>query len=169
MDEYKNEIVLELPNISEVTFSKIDKAYLKVIFINFFLFFIPLLITLIVLQLYAFSDEIKEYSIFICIGFFLFFGLILAYFIFSFPLRMYALRDKDISYKSGLFFKTLTTVPFARIQHIEIDEGPISRIFGLASLSVYTAGDSSDDLEIRGINKEKALQIKEFLSTKVND
>ena len=52
---------------------------------------------------------------------------------------------------------------------MEIDEKPISRLFGLSSLSVYTAGDSSDDLEIKGIQKETALQIKEFISTKVNE
>ena len=50
---------------------------------------------------------------------------------------------------------------FSRIQHLEIDEKPISRIFGLSSLSVYTAGDSSDDLVIRGIGKEIALKINE--------
>ena len=82
---------------------------------------------------------------------------------------MYVVRDKDISYKAGLFTKKITTVPFSRIQHVEIDEKPISRIFNLASISVFTAGDSSDDLEIKGINKEKALQIKEFISTKIDE
>ena len=52
---------------------------------------------------------------------------------------------------------------------VEIDEKPISRIFGLSSISVYTAGDSSDDLEIKGIKKETALQIKEFISSKINE
>ena len=63
----------------------------------------------------------------------------------------------------------MTTVPFSRIQHVEIDESVFSRLFKLASISVFTAGDSSDDLVIKGLSKEKALQIKEFISTKVND
>jgi membrane protein YdbS with pleckstrin-like domain len=91
------------------------------------------------------------------------------YLILSFSKRKYALRDKDISYKAGLFTKKTTTVPFSRIQHVETDEKPISRLFGLSSLSVYTAGDSSDDLEIKGIKKGKALQIKEFITTKINE
>lgn len=169
MEPFKNDVVLDLPDITLIDFKKINEKYFKVLLINFFLFFVPLLIALIVLQIYVFSEEIKVYSIYIFLSFFLFFGLIFAYLKVSFPLRMFALREKDISYKSGLFYKKLTTVPFSRIQHVEIDEGPISRYFQLASISVYTAGDSSDDLEIRGINKEKALQIKEFLSTKVND
>ena len=63
----------------------------------------------------------------------------------------------------------MVTVPFSRIQHVEIDEGMFSRFFKLASLSVYTAGDSSDDLEIKGLSKEQALQIKEFISGKINE
>lgn len=169
MDSFKNDVVLDLPDITHIDFKKINEKYFKVLLINFFLFFIPLLIALIILEFYVFSAEIKEYSIYIFLCFFLFFGLIFAYLKASFPLRMFALREKDISYKSGLFFKKLTTVPFSRIQHVEIDEGPISRYFQLASLSVYTAGDSSDDLVIKGINKEEALQIKEFISTKINE
>jgi membrane protein YdbS with pleckstrin-like domain len=63
----------------------------------------------------------------------------------------------------------MTTVPFSRIQHVEIDEKPISRLFGLSSLSVYTAGDSSNDLDVTGIKNEEALRIKEFISSKINE
>ncbi len=166
--QFQNDVVLELPNITKIEFKRIDKSYFKVIIINFFLVFLPFLIGLIVLQQFAFSELFNEYVIYIYILFFVFFGAIFGFIQLSFPLRKYALRDKDISYKRGLLIKKMTTVPFSRIQHVEIDEKPISRLFGLASLSVYTAGDSSDDLEIRGIQKETALQIKEFISTKID-
>lgn len=168
MEQFINEVIQDLPDINQVDFTKINRDYFKVILINFFLYFIPLLITLIILDFYVFSDKVKAHEILIFACFFIFFGSVLLYIILMFPLRMYAIRDRDISYKCGLFFRKLTTVPFSRIQHVEIDEGPISRIFKLASISVYTAGDSSDDLIIKGIKREKALQIKEFISNKVN-
>ena len=77
-------------------------------------------------------------------------------------------REKDISYKSGLLFKKTTTIPFNRIQHLEIDQGPISRFFDLAVLSVFTAGNSSDDLKIRGLKQEDAAKIKEFISSQID-
>lgn len=168
-ESFQNDVVLELPDITKIEFQRIDKSYFKVITINFFLFFIPFLVGLIVLHRFAFTEEVIEYIIFIYAFFFIFFGFIFVYLLLSFPLREYALREKDISYKRGLLVKKMTTVPFTRIQHVEIDEKPISRLFGLSSLSVYTAGDSSDDLEIKGIQRETALQIKEFISTKIND
>lgn len=165
---FHNDVVTDLPNITKIEFKRIDKRYLKVILINFFLVFIPFLVTLIVLHLFAFSEVVKMYSIYYYVLFFIFFGCVFGYLLLSFPLRKYALRNKDISYKRGLFTKKMTTVPFSRIQHVEIDEKPISRLFQLSSLSVYTAGDSSDDLEIKGIQKETALQIKEFISSKID-
>jgi membrane protein YdbS with pleckstrin-like domain len=52
---------------------------------------------------------------------------------------------------------------------MEVDEGVFTRFFKLASLSIFTAGDSSDDLEIKGITKKEALEIKEFISQKINE
>ena len=61
-----------------------------------------------------------------------------------------------------------TTVPFNRIQHIEINQGPFSRFFDLATLSIFTAGNSSHDLKIRGIKISEAEKIKEFISSKID-
>lgn len=167
-ESFQNDVVLDLPNITKIEFKRIDKSYLKVITINFLFAFIPFFIGLLVLHQFAFSEKVNAYIVYIYIVFFVFFGCIFGFLMLSFPLRKYALREKDISYKRGLLVKKMTTVPFSRIQHVEIDEKPISRLFGLASLSVYTAGDSSDDLEIKGIQKETALQIKEFISLKID-
>lgn len=166
---FQNDVILDLPDITKIEFKRIDKSYFKVIVINFLLFFVIFFIGLVLLHQFMLLDVINKYVVYIYVLFFVFFGLIFSYLTFSFPKRKYALREKDISYKRGLFVKKITTVPFSRIQHIEIDEKPISRLFGLSSLSVYTAGDSSDDLEIKGIQKETALQIKEFISTKIDE
>jgi membrane protein YdbS with pleckstrin-like domain len=166
---FQNNTVTSLPDITKVEFKKINQLYLKVIFINFLIVFLLFFGGLIVLHQLVFQDEVNAFIIPIYISFLVLFGLILLYLLASFKKRKYALREKDISYKSGLLVKKLTTVTFSRIQHVETDEKPVSRIFGLSSLSVYTAGDSSDDLVIKGITKEAALQIKEFITTKINE
>ncbi|APZ47512.1 hypothetical protein BW723_14990 [Polaribacter reichenbachii] len=166
---FQNDLVSVLPDITKIEFKKIDKSYFKVILINFFLVFGLFLVGLVLLHQLVFSEQFNQYIIYVYLTFMLLFLLIFIFEKLSFTKRKYALREKDISYKQGLVIKKLTTVPFSRIQHVETDEKPFSRIFGLASLSVYTAGDSSDDLVIKGIKKETALQIKEFISTKINE
>lgn len=72
----------------------------------------------------------------------------------------YALRTYDVAAKKGLLFRSVTTIPFSRVQHIEINRGPILRIFGLSSLLIYTAGGISVDLHIPGLKTEDASALR---------
>lgn len=79
----------------------------------------------------------------------------------------YALRERDIAFKEGVLWKSHTVIPFSRIQHSEVTQGPIQSVFELASISVYTAGGSASDLTIMGLQQEEAHQIKDFLLHKM--
>ncbi|HZV69957.1 MAG TPA: PH domain-containing protein [Saprospiraceae bacterium] len=75
----------------------------------------------------------------------------------------YALREKDISYKSGWLWQSMITVPFNRVQHCELKQGFIDRRFGLSRLTIYTAGGQSTDLTIPGLLPETAERLKSFI------
>lgn len=166
--EFSNIEVLQLPDITNLTFKKIHKDYLKVLIATTILTFLVLFIGLYVLDIYV--EKIGSYKYLNFIYFLLggLFIISLTWIYIGFSRRKYALREKDITYKSGVLIKTITTVPFSRIQHVEINEAPTSRLFKLASLDVFTAGDSSNDLVIKGIKKEEALKIKEFINQQIN-
>ncbi len=84
----------------------------------------------------------------------------------DFPKRAYALRQRDITYRKGWIFHSITSVPFNRIQHTEINQGPLDRAFNLASLNIYTAGGSASDLVIPGLPYEEAQRLREFIAKK---
>ena len=167
-DSFQNLQVHSFPDVAEIEFQAIHKNYLKVILLNTFLVFFIFYVGLTIAVYFDVFEEITAYIYVFYLAITIFFSVTIFIKFIGFKKRKYAVRDKDISYKSGIFFKSLTTVPFNRIQHIEIDQGPISRFFGLSSLNVFTAGDSSDDLEISGLSQEDALKIKEFISTKIH-
>ena len=54
-------------------------------------------------------------------------------------------------------------VPFNRVQHIETHRNPVERKLGLSSLKLFTAGGMGADLEINGLNVERASQIRQFI------
>lgn len=166
-DSFQNIAITSFPTISKIEFKPIEKQYLNVILINVFIVFL-LLFSVVIFIDYKNIFEINEHSLWLYVAVSIVFMYVLFIKVVGFKKRKFAVREKDISYKKGVFYKNLTTVPFNRIQHVEIDEGPISRYFKLVSLSVFTAGDSSDDLKINGISKEEATQIKEFISTKID-
>lgn len=82
------------------------------------------------------------------------------------PRMGYALRDKDLVYRSGVFWRSVTAVPFNRIQHVETSSSPLDRRFSLATLKLFTAGGSGGDLRIDGLHKERAEQLRAFVLDK---
>lgn len=87
----------------------------------------------------------------------------------GFPKKGYALRQHDIHYKTGYLTRKIITVPVNRIQHLEIRQGMISKMMGLAKLKIFTAGNATTDLSLKGISAEQADEIKSLLSSKVED
>ena len=81
----------------------------------------------------------------------------------AFRRKAYALRARDITYRHGLIAHKVTTIPFIRVQHAEVGQGPLERLFGLAHLNIYTAGGSSSDLSLPGLSPQRAAQLKDFI------
>lgn len=81
----------------------------------------------------------------------------------GFRRKKYALRERDVTYQRGLITFAVTSIPFNRVQHAEVNQGFIDRMFELAKLSIYTAGGSSSDLVIPGLNPDEAQRLKDFI------
>lgn len=81
----------------------------------------------------------------------------------AFPRKRYALREHDLSFRSGLLFEKSVTQPILRIQHIELKRGPIERKAGLATLQVFSAGGALHTFEIPGLPLMEAKKIRQFI------
>ncbi|MCY3540913.1 MAG: PH domain-containing protein [Gammaproteobacteria bacterium] len=82
----------------------------------------------------------------------------------EFPHRGYALREMDIAQKHGLVTRYLATAPFSRVQHVAVSQGVLDRMFGLATLQIYTAGGVSS---IKGFHVDNAHSIREHILERV--
>lgn len=91
----------------------------------------------------------------------LFGGLLTALALVRFRKKGYALRVHDIVFRTGLFWRKTTVLPFDRVQHAEVTQGPLQRRFGLSTLKFFTAGGSSVDLQIEGLLTEDAERLRE--------
>ncbi|WP_395341169.1 PH domain-containing protein [Ningiella sp. W23] len=87
----------------------------------------------------------------------------ISYHFFADPKIKYALREQDLHFQSGLFFRRLVSQPILRIQHIELKRGPIERKANLATLQVFSAGGMSHTFEIPGLPYEKAVSLRQFI------
>ena len=81
----------------------------------------------------------------------------------GFKKKLYAVRERDIVYQSGLFWRKFTVLPYKRVQHAEVQQGPIDRMFELGKLNIYTAGGASSDMSISGLEINQAQSLKHFI------
>lgn len=87
----------------------------------------------------------------------------------AFRYKGYALRDHDISYKSGMIFPKTTTVPFARVQQVSVGQNPVSRFFRLYSVEVVNGAQALSSLKIPGLTEETANRIKNLVTEKLRN
>lgn len=83
------------------------------------------------------------------------------------PYYGYALREHDVVYRRGYITRKVTAMPFNRIQHVAVTESFLDKVFGIASLKIYTAGGSGGDINIPGLKPEAAERLRDTISEKV--
>jgi membrane protein YdbS with pleckstrin-like domain len=159
-----NQTVLasDLPPVDAADFKKHPKRFLNKKLIAKVIYLVPLLIGIVVMAFFV------DLWIFFCAaGAWLIILLLSLFFSYKeYFVRGYILREQDITYRHGWIFYHEITVPFNRIQHTEINNGPIDRLFNLCELEIFTAGGSASDLRISGLDPQDADRLKEYISGK---
>lgn len=61
----------------------------------------------------------------------------------------------------GVFFVDERAVPVRRMQHVDLLRGPIERLFGLATLVVYTAGNEGSAFRVPGLSLATAQELRD--------
>jgi len=86
----------------------------------------------------------------------------------------YELLDSGFRKESGVIYKKYVTIPYDRIQNVDINRGILARIFGLSDLNIQTAGASATisrygamgggaEGRLPGVSKEVAEQLRDEL------
>lgn len=88
------------------------------------------------------------------------------------PLRRYHARGYQMGSDRlrvvrGLIFRSDTVVPFGRVQHIDVHQGPIERAYGLATLVLHTAGNHNASVALPGLAHADALAMREEIRAHV--
>jgi hypothetical protein len=161
---FQNELIEPewLPRSEEHNFTPLPIAYRNVILISAALFLLFLVAGIVAFDVFLDTDH--EFPLqWALMGWAVLVILIIGRILIVFPYKGYAIRQLDISYKKGWLWRSVTTIPFNRVQHCDIKQGLIERQFNLSNLNVYTAGGQNSDLTIPGLEFEMAEKYKAFI------
>ncbi len=78
-----------------------------------------------------------------------------------FHARGYSISADRLRVVRGIWWHSDTVVPFGRVQHIDVDQGPIERFFDIATLTLHTAGNHNASVNLPGIQQDLAKDMRE--------
>lgn len=79
---------------------------------------------------------------------------------------IYKLTNSEIVWRRGVWFRNTGIVPYNRITNVDISQGPVSRMLGISSLHIQTAGYSGQnkgfgntaEIKLEGIEQSEELR-----------
>lgn len=168
---FSNQLILleDIPAIETADFQSLERSYLTVKRITFSIFLMAIFVG--VGAIFYFNEPLQLWWAILAVysGLLVVAALYLVADTLSFRYSGYALREHDLMYRSGWWWRVLRIVPFNRVQHLSIESGLIERQFNLSSIHIYTAGASQADFTLRGIKSEVAEKLKDWITLKIQD
>ena len=73
------------------------------------------------------------------------------------------LEPRGLEIGRGVFWKHQVSIPSSRVQHIDVSQGPLQRNFGLATLTIHTAGTANASVELAGLDFDTATNLRDQL------
>ena len=75
----------------------------------------------------------------------------------------YRVDPLGIEIHQGVFWRSQICVPIGRVQHADVGQGPLQRVFGVSTLTLYTAGTSHASVSIEGLDHALAVNVRDWI------
>lgn len=161
----------ELPTIEDLQWQSLDDKLVRLLLVRAIISIVFIASAVAAVQIVA-GFATQESGVNLRLGWLWLFPLLVAIPSLSWPAiavprRGYAVRDKDIVFKSGVLWRTVTAIPYNRVQHVEKDSAPLDRRYRIANLKIFTAGGAGGDLKIDGLSADVAERLRVHILDKV--
>lgn len=77
--------------------------------------------------------------------------------------------DDGVMVERGVFWRSQTFVPGVRIQHTEVNQGPLDRRWGMAKLVIHTAAAGLASVAAVGLHRDDAIAVRDRLLDRGHD
>ena len=165
-EDYRNEEVSfsSLPSVDELGLTPLSPKYVMQMRLEVSLWmFIPLIAYVVVWLLW---EELSEnvWALLIPLGIMLlWWDGVMLWLKKAYAVRGFAFRQKDITFRKGLFIRRVTSIPVSRIQQVTVKQSIFERWLGLYSLVVADGSQGADALTIPGLRSDEAETMRSYL------
>ena len=82
---------------------------------------------------------------------------------FAYRHASWRLSEHGLDIRRGVWWRHRIVVPRSRIQHSDIEQGPLQRGFGIATLVIHTAGTKNSSVKLEGLAAKTAETLRDTL------
>lgn len=154
---------------------ELEPAYVKVAYLGTagrLLISTPLLVGVLgVTHLFSSLTETQKFALWVLLIVKLLFNVIKGYYWPKLEYRhaRYMVDDDGVQIQRGVLRRVVTSIPRSRVQHVDLAQGVWERRYGLATLVIHTAASASPDTSLRGVSRETAEEIRNYLKPQLSD
>lgn len=77
----------------------------------------------------------------------------------------YAETAEELAISRGIMWRSLTVVPYGRMQYVDVAQGPIARWCNIATVQLHTAS-AETDAELPGLPPKEAARLRDRLTAR---
>lgn len=77
----------------------------------------------------------------------------------------YAETDEELLISRGIMWRSLTVVPYGRMQYVDVAQGPIARWCKIATVELHTAS-ADTDAQLPGLPPDEAARLRDRLTAR---
>lgn len=81
----------------------------------------------------------------------------------------FSIDDELMLMRYGIIYHEEKAIPISRLQHVDLTRGPVERMFGLATLVVFTAGTEAASFRLPGLAVARAEELRDQILTARGD
>ena len=159
---------IDIPTLPETPLRPIERGWMHARRLSLALLLIPMAIGLTILDRLVLADSpVNPGGALAAVGWVLALtGIVVT------PQRQwvrwgYALDGEALRVVRGFLFFTDTVVPLVRVQHIDVGQGPIERLFGIGHLIVHTAGTHNSIVVLPGLAPADAEAMRDAIRRRI--
>ncbi len=87
---------------------------------------------------------------------------------FAYRHASWRLSELGLDIRRGVWWRHRIVVPRSRIQHSDIEQGPLQRGFGIATLIIHTAGTKNSSIRLEGLAVKTAETVRDTLVSELS-
>ncbi|WP_286765942.1 MULTISPECIES: PH domain-containing protein [Rhodopirellula] len=74
------------------------------------------------------------------------------------------ISEHGLEIRRGVWWRHRIVIPHSRMQHSDIEQGPLQRMYSLATLVIHTAGTKNSSVQLENLKSETAEQLRDALT-----